>query len=333
MAYVSAVKKALTYAILARRLHHQRALIAVSTTMGLALSVGLIWWEQREGLSIIDLGPLAVGFAILLLAAVMYQAIRQVGGSWAGIGIALGATLLISKLLPVGWPMGTKLIHTIVTVALLVGGLAFLMHGRGNSWPASTHSARLPRVRHDMSDIRQGRVASGILSGRFRGLGRKVQSAHLEPADVQDIVRQLRQMLPAEGWLTERLSTLRGKAYRMRQGHVARIDELKEQAGVLPTAARKALSTQLRDQYRELGFELRLERLDKTAAATEKKLREITREAERAARNYDFQKLQGLLSRAEKLQKHTTNLFKIIEGTEKRLVNVARKAAMYARGE
>ncbi len=75
---------ALTYAVLGKRFDRQRPAIAMSTAMGLALSVGLVWWEQRNGLSIRNLGPLAVGFAIIVLAGVMYQAIRQVGGSWAG---------------------------------------------------------------------------------------------------------------------------------------------------------------------------------------------------------------------------------------------------------
>ena len=46
---------ALVYAVLARRFHHQRAAITVSAAMGLALAIGLVWWEQRVGLSVIDL--------------------------------------------------------------------------------------------------------------------------------------------------------------------------------------------------------------------------------------------------------------------------------------
>jgi len=75
---------ALVYAVLGKRFERQRSAVAASAAMGMALSVGLVWWEQEAGLSIRDLGPVAVGFAVIILAGVMYQAIRQTGGSWAG---------------------------------------------------------------------------------------------------------------------------------------------------------------------------------------------------------------------------------------------------------
>ena len=86
---------ALAYAIVSKRFDHQRSAIAMSSALGLALAVGLVWWEHDRGLSIRDLGPIAVGFAIILLAMIMFQGISQTGGTWAGAGIALGASLLV----------------------------------------------------------------------------------------------------------------------------------------------------------------------------------------------------------------------------------------------
>ena len=63
---------ALTYTVLGRRLGMQRPAIAVSAALGAALSVGLVWWEQANDLSIRNLGPVAVGFAIIMLAGVIY---------------------------------------------------------------------------------------------------------------------------------------------------------------------------------------------------------------------------------------------------------------------
>ena len=68
------------YAVLGKRLEKQRPAIAMSAAIGFALSIGLVWWEQANDFSIKNLGPIAVGFALLLLAFVMYQCIRQVGG-------------------------------------------------------------------------------------------------------------------------------------------------------------------------------------------------------------------------------------------------------------
>ncbi|MFC1806124.1 hypothetical protein ACFL09_04000 [Planctomycetota bacterium] len=318
---------ALAYSVLGKRFGHQRAAITVSATVGSALAVGLVWWEQSNGLSVRNLGPIAVGFAIILVAVVMYQATRQVGGSWAGAGIALGAALLISTLLGLDWALDPQVLHTAMTVALVVGILAFLMHRNWHVPPLGARHASLPDVRHDMRDLKQGRKLSDLLRRRLHGLENKAKKAHDEPADAQDILRQLQRMLPAEGWLTERLAQLRAKAYRMRQGHVARLDEVRELVGTLPAEAKKKLSAQLRDVYRELGLDTRMGRLDRAAAQIEKRVRELTRAAQQAAAAYDFRKLSDLLKAAEKLQRQNTNLFKIIERTEKRLLAAARKAA------
>ena len=318
---------ALVYGVLAKRFQHQRSAVTVSVTVAFALSVGLVWWEQRTGFSIRDLGPFAVGLAIIVLAAVMYQAIRQVGGSWAGIGIALGASLLISKLVGADWPLDPQLIQTVITVSLIVGILAFLMHRSWHHAALAPRHMSLPPVKHDMQDLQKGRVLSDLLRRRFRDIGKRADHPHEQPADAQDILRQLKRMLPAEGWLTERLARLREKAYRMRQGHVARIEEIAALTGKLSPTAKKQISGQLQEQYREMGLELRLERLDRAAAEAEKRIRDLTQEAERCAASYDFRRLHDALKAAEKLQRQNTNLFQIIERTEKNLDAAARKAA------
>ena len=158
---------ALVYAVLAKRFEHQRSAVAMSASLGFALSLGLVWWEQRAGLSIRDLGPFAVGLAVLFLAAVIYQAIRQVGGTWAGIGIALGASLLISAVLGMDWPVASEILQTVTTVALVVGILAFLIHHRGHISYAPLPRAETRRVRHDMGDLYRDDLMSHRLGRGF----------------------------------------------------------------------------------------------------------------------------------------------------------------------
>jgi len=69
---------------------------------------------------------------------------------------------------------------------------------------------------------------------------------------------QLKRMLPAEGWLTQRLADLRRKAYRMREGHVARSREIAALTEKLPPVAKRKLSEELQARYHELGFDVRL---------------------------------------------------------------------------
>lgn len=126
---------ALVYAALSSRFERQRAAAVAALSVGLALSAGLVWWEHQVGLSIRDLGSFAAGFAVLLLGAVMYQAVRQVGGSWAGVGISRGASLLVSKLLVIPWPLDAQVIQTVTAVALPLPNRAAVVRLAGPHMP------------------------------------------------------------------------------------------------------------------------------------------------------------------------------------------------------
>ena len=121
------------YAILGKRFGQQRPAVAISAALGMALSIGLVWWEYANALSIRNLGPIAVGFAIIILAGVMYQSIKAIGGTWAGAGIAIGASLLIGQLLELPWPVDWEMMQTIVIVSLVVGIIAFLLRQHGGA--------------------------------------------------------------------------------------------------------------------------------------------------------------------------------------------------------
>ena len=87
-------------------------------------------------------------------------------------------------------------------------------------------------------------------------------------------------------------------------------------------------------RYRQLiGIDERLERLDMAVAENEQRIKRLTREAHEVVARYEFQKVEGLLKAAEKLQSHNVRLCKRIERTEQKLMRVAQEAANEARGE
>jgi len=327
---------ALSYAVLGRRFDHQRPAIAMSTAVGLAFAIGLVWWEHERGLSVRDLGPVAIGFAVLLLGMVLFQAIRQTGGSWSGAGIALGASVLFASLLGLPWPIGASAARALAVLALIVGVVAFVVHSRTDSPQhravRPVGSAETARVRHDMSDLYEDRRISDRLSRGLEHL--RDRSAHLEehPGDAGDVLAQLRRMLPAEGWLTERLAGLRERSHYIRRGHLARIEELRHVMGRLSAEDKKAASRELADRYRELHLDKRLERLDGAVAENERRIRELTREAEEAVVRNDFQRLTDLLQAAGKLQGHNEKLLRAIDRTERKLATLAKRVAVEAPG-
>ena len=318
----------LVYAVLGKRFDQQRPAIVMSVSIGFALSIGLVWWEQANDLSIRNLGPIAIGFAILVLSFVMYQSIKHVGGIWAGAGITIGACILIAQLLEIKAPVNSEIIQTITVVALIAGIIAFLSHTRGSSLHVPRMSTVLPDVRHDMADLYRNRHLSNKLSRRMRSLRKEANTLNEHPQDTGNVLVQLKRMLPAQGYLTERMAQLRSKAHQIRNGHIARLEETKYVFSKLPVSEKKKASAELAARYNQLvGIDTRLERLDRAVVENERRIRELTNQAQQYTARYNYQKLTATLKAAEKLQGHNSRLFKIIERTEGKLTAIAKKIA------
>ena len=162
-----------------------------------------------------------------------------------------------------------------------------------------------------------------------RGLTRVQRRASARDGTLEgsaDVMRQLQRMLPAEGWLTERMARLRANAHRARKGHVARIEELRSSLAQMSSSDRKRASDELKLRYAELGFDARLERLDRAVAETELRIRDLTRAGQAALSKHDHRQLLDILSNAQRMQKHNTKLMKLIRAGEKKLEQVGLAA-------
>jgi hypothetical protein len=245
---------ALIYAVLSRRFGEQRPAVAMSAALGMALAVGLAWWEHSTGVSIRQLGPIAAGFAIIMPAGILHQAVRGVGGNWAGAGIALGASLLIGWIVGIDWHVDRGAVQSVITVMLTGGVIAFLLHRHGvtrsptRSWPA------LDNARHDMSDLYQDERVARNLNHDLRHLKREARHLRKHPdenrREATDIMVQLRRILPAEGWLTERMARLRAKAQLTMRGQIADVLGTEAQISKLPPGARQKAGQDLANGFK-----------------------------------------------------------------------------------
>jgi hypothetical protein len=313
----------ITYAVLAKRFDHQRSAIAAAASIGFALATGLVWWEQANDISIRNLGPIAVGFAILVLAFVMYVCIKNIGGSWAGAGITLGVCIIISQILGLGIPFDKEILQSITTAALVIGIFAFLMHTHSHtsSIPArSIQYPKKPKKTVDMTRLFRQRHLADDLTNKIKKTRKIANNLTEHPEDAGDVLVQIKRILPEQGYLTKRMAELRKKAHRVRNGHIARLQETRSAFKKLPASLKKKASEKLISRYKQLvGIDKRIERLDNSVAQTEKRIRELILRAGRYTQDYDFPKLADCLKQAQKLQKHNAHLFKLIERTERKL--------------
>jgi len=319
----------LVYAVLGKRFDHQRSAVGMSAALGLALSVGLVWWESRMGVSIRNLGPIAIGFAVVVLAMVMFKAIGRIGGSWAGAGFAVGVSLLIAVILGFDLPFDPQILYSLMTLGLIVGFLAFLFHHTSKmtfgQFPKAPVRTEIKAVRHDVDTVkRDWRFGEGLRRG-IKNIMIKSRDLGQRPEEASDVMRQIHRLLPAEGWLTDQLARLRRKAYFMRKGHIARIKELQQVMNTLPAPKKRLASWELKKRYQELHLDQRLSRLNQAVTEFERRIRDLTGRAQKAVAQYEFKKVEGLLKEAEDLQAHNSKLLKQIVKTEEKMARITQE--------
>ncbi|MFN3166981.1 MAG: hypothetical protein ACE37H_07950 [Phycisphaeraceae bacterium] len=345
---------ALSFAVLGPRFAHQRSAAAMSAALGMALSTGLVAWEVRSGLRLADLGPIAAGLGLIMIALVIYQAVKRVGGQWAGVFTALGAALLIGQVLAVP---GLQIIlqgvlGPLAALGLIAAGAATLaMRTRGSVqgvsnasgketfWPPSTPSTTISReealqdknepVRDAAEQVHAIDDVQRINHRLDEHLALATNNAKMLPAQPELAAllrRQLSAVLPESQAVTRRLADLRAKTQMLRQGHIAKIRRLAPQIPKLPPDAARVASEQLREAYKEARLEERIDRLDRAAIHAEQQIDEVITTVNRLLDAGRYDQAAKVLHDTEKLARQVQRLIKQIEKDEQKVLALAVKA-------
>ena len=183
-----------------------------------------------------------------------------------------------------------------------------------------------------MADRYRDRNLSDNLTRQMKNLKKPARTLTEDPQNSGNVLKQLQRLLPAQGYLTERMAQLRAKTHRVRSGHIARLEETKAVFSKLPVSAQKKAAADMIAGYQQLiGGDSRLERLDQSVAENEKRIKDLTEQAQRYTARHDHRQLTGCLKAAEKLQQHNSRLFKIIDHTENKLSAIAKRIAAEAK--
>ncbi len=321
---------ALCFAVLSRKFDQQRAAAVMSAAMGLALAVGLVWWEAQHDYSMRQMGTLAVGIIVITLGVVLYQALKRVGGMGAGAGLALGASLLVGWSLGMEWPIDPDVVRSIAFAAVIVGVLLLVLHRHGDARAQPSMQSETAAMGGDLRRLYWARCLADRVGTRLDHLRDELPSVGMHPQRVADVMLQLSRILPEVGQLTHRLAELRAKAHRMRAGHVARIGELRGLVDRLPPEQKAKVAHELTERFKELQFDTRLERLDRAAAENERRVQALTRQAQAWLQSHDYRRVSTVLDEAATLQHHNARLLQAVERTEARLLSAAQQAAKTA---
>jgi hypothetical protein len=229
---------ALIYAVLGRRMGHQRPAVAASAALGAALAAGLVTWEQYNDLSIRHLGPIAAGFGLII--------------GRCDLSIHPRHRRLMGRCRNRDRRLSTRRVDDRYRLAGAAGDRAN-RHGRHpHGWRAwrscfidvvrcagAPHApAGFIESRRDMTDITEDRSVSDRVVSGLHHLRANAADLWQRPGRADDIMLQLKRILPAEGWLTQRMARLRTRALQVKRGHVARIEVLRDHTKGLPTKAK-----------------------------------------------------------------------------------------------
>jgi len=343
---------ALSFAVLGRRFEHKRSAAAASAALGLALSIGLVAWEARTGYRLADLGPIAVGFGLVMIALVIYHAMRRVGGNWAGALTALGASLLIGQVLGLAglsrW-LGDVLAPLAALGLIAAGAAKLVMHSRGvvNTSISPTpslwrKSAKVPPPRsgsdpkvmeepireiteqvHAIDDVSR---MNERLKGHLSISQRESEQLPAQPQLAALLRRQLAVLLPESQAVTRRLSDLRAKAQMLRLGHLAKIRRLAPQVPRLPPDAARLASQQLKSAYEEAKLDERIAGLDQAAVQAEQKITAVVAKVNQMLDAGRYDHAANELHHAEQLGRQIERLLKQIGSDEKKVLALAVKA-------
>jgi len=118
---------AVSYSTLYNRFKH-RSTVVIAVTLGLALSMGLIWWERENNLSLLNLGPLAITLFFLILALALFPALKKAGGLWAGILLTAAVLFLVAQPFQITLSIDPTPLFASIGVILIFGTLLLLIH-------------------------------------------------------------------------------------------------------------------------------------------------------------------------------------------------------------
>lgn len=342
---------ALAYAVLARRLGHARSAAAASAALGFALSLGLVAWEIKGGWRIADLGPIAAGFALIIIAAVVYHAMQKVGGRWAGVLTALGAAALIGQVLSL--PGLSGLFHGVLLplagIGLLAAGVMRLMHHQQSfspllstptdvplqtprAWSPPTHNSQAPidEVRESQDQVHAIDDVHRLADRIERSLSDAERWGRALPAqpDLARLIRQhLATLLPATQDITRQLAQLRAHTEVVRRGHLARIRRLAPELPRLDPVAARAASQRLRDLYKEARLGERIDRLDRAAVLAEQQITQTLQVVNQLLDAARYDEAASRLHQAARLGKQAGKLIHQIQKQQKHVLALAIDAA------
>jgi hypothetical protein len=312
----------LSFAVLAGRLGNRRSAAAASSALGLALATGLLWWESVNNFSLLALGPVAVGFAAVVIATVIFGVFRRIGGSVPAAFLSLGSCLLIAWSAGLDWLIDSDIVAFITLVMIITGLYMIISYQKGLNF---SQNSDFKKIRNDLEAENQSTRLGNKIQDEISSLYRDSSQLENDPQAAKQLQRRIEKILPQAEALTDKMAELRRKAFLVKNGDLNKLKQLRIFLNKTPPNQRSRVLARIKETYKQLNFDQRIERLDYAVAETEKQIRETLNLSIQKINQSDIQGLNKLLKEAEKLQRHNAKLLSAIQRSENKLLYHLKK--------
>ena len=282
-----------------------------------------------------NLGNIAIIIIIAFTAAVIYKLFKHSGhGVIAVITVAL---IILPALSRTFWFINYQLLFDIIFMGwILILIILLVKYASINNspspfyYPKTKYKEPIFQDEPDSADEEINRMY------RFRNLSENISKKLRQlpkPSELlgdkkqsTNLLIQLQRILPEQGFLINRMAELRAKVHMVKNGHIAKIKEIRKLYKLIPNHQKREVSKHMIEYYRnETDFEKRLERLESLVTAAEKQNSELMANAKACVERHKFKEFDHIVHKAQRLQDHITHIIKIIIRTEKKLSEAAHK--------
>ena len=318
----------LLFSIFKRRFGDHRLTAALAASISFALSIGLTSWISNKGYNMTDLGPFAIIIIVAFADVIIYSLIKRSGHEFIAILTVVLMTIpLIGRIY---WLTDYQMIFDMTLTLWLIILIWLLIK---NSTPnRSVYYAKkdnytdIDQADNQIKRMYTDRRLSGYISGQLRKLRKTTELLGDKNSQSTDLILQLQRILPEQGFLSGRMTGLRKKAHLMRNGHIAKIKEIKTLCRQLGPLQKQKVSRQMIEYYQnQTDLDRRLERLEGIITNIEKQSRDLIIRAQICVKNNDFKQYDHFIKKAAKMQDRVTHIIKVIIRTEKNLSDTAHK--------
>lgn len=308
----------LSYAVLADRLHHNRSAVVASSSLSLTLASGLVWWESVNHFRLLHLGPIALGFLVLIIATVIFGVFRQISGSMPAAFLSLGSCLLFGWSVELNWLIDPEIVSLITWIMVIAGMSMVLSHKKELKL---TGKSSLETMNDNLESENQATKLGHRIQEEISSVQKDSKYISNNPDTAKRIQIQIEKILPQAGILTVKMAELRRKANLIKNGHAVKLKQLRNILQRTPADKRASIVSQMRKVYKQFNFDQRIERLDNVVAETEKRIRQTLNRSIQKLSQKDTAGLNKLLNHAKRLQKHNIKLLSTIQRSEKKLLS------------